>query len=238
MMVCGQEGDRWLDDCLNQWHDLVDDAIIVTNNATKKEKSIIKKHGYWQYEDNREWGLYQPLIKTDLLAKVGKLKPDWVLPLDADEFYDSSFNRGELDKLMNTGDIAFYFYIVNLWNDPTHYRKYLSFWNIRLFRYAPEYGLTFIKKNVHPGLAPPVAYHYGSYAPFIIKHYGLMKPEDRQKKVERYQKYDPQGKMKSKEQYYDELLRDVPGTTFVESEIQNKIRAEWKPQKPKIINAT
>jgi hypothetical protein len=124
---------------------------------------------------------------------------------------------------------------VNHWNDESHYRKYLSFWNIRLFRYAPEYGLTYARKNVHCGLGPPVAYYYGSHAPFIIRHKGLMLPEDRQKKFERYQKYDPQGKMKSQD-WYNELIRETPGTTFIESELQNKIMSEWTLETPKKIN--
>ena len=193
-LVCGPgEGGRWLKQVLDQRKELVDDMIICGNNVDKKTEKIIKKFGFWFYKDNREWGLYQPDIKTTLLGKVAKLNPDWILPADADEIYDKHFTREEADKLMATDDIGFYFAIMNLWDDEQHYRHDLSFWNIRFwnFKKTKQFGLYFERKKVHCGLAPPIVYKYGSHAPFLLKHYGLMNPEHRQEKVKRYEKYDP-----------------------------------------------
>lgn len=208
MMVVGtNEGDRWLKEVLEQRKKLVDDMIICCNNTDKKTESIIKESGFWSYRDDREWGVNQPKIKTDLLKKIGKLKPDWVLASDADELYDKHFTREEAEKLMNTNAMGYYFSVINLWNDEEHYRHDLSFWNIRFFKYLPQYGLQYEPKNVHCGLAPPIIYAYGWHAPFILKHYGLMKPEDRKKKVKRYEKYDPNAKFKGRI-YYDSLSNE------------------------------
>lgn len=239
MVVGPGEADRWLDQVFRQRKELTDDMVVCLNGEGRqigKERRLCKKYGFWCYEDTREWGIHQPDIKTDLLKKAGRLKPDWILPSDADEIYDKYFTREEADKLARTGDIGFYFYLVNLWNDETRCRKALNFWNIRFFRYAPEFGLVYARKRVHCGLAPPVVYYHGSHAPFIVKHYGLMKPEDRKKKVERYEKYDPRAVFKDRS-YYDALKLETIGSPFDEDEMHKKVVDEVASyhEKPKLI---
>lgn len=225
-MVCGPNEPR-LDKVLERWDNLVDDGIICGNNTDAKTEKIIKKHGYWFYRDDREWGVYQPNIKQDLLHKVAKLKPDYILPCDADEIYNKEFTREEAEKLVERGALGYYFAIVNLWNDEEHYRKRLSFWNIRMYRFSPELGLNFERKNLHCGLAPPWAYAHGKHVPFYIKHYGLLSAEDRQKKVERYNKYDPTAKWKGQE-YYDEIARETDATPFNEDEFNTRLYEDYK----------
>lgn len=223
MMVVGPgEGDRWLKEVLEQRKELVDDMVICGNNTDEKTEQIIKESGYWFYRDDREWGIHQPRIKDGLLERVGKLKPDWVLPSDADEIYDSKFTRREAERLADTDAIGYYFAIINLWNDERHYRHDLSFWNIRYFKYTPEFGLNFERKNVHCGLAPPMQYKYGWHAPFMVKHYGLMNPEDRKKKVKRYEKYDPKATFKGKD-YYEALENEKQVVPFDEEVMHERI---------------
>lgn len=242
LMVVGRgEGDRWLDEALTQRRELCDEIVICGNNTDDKTEQIIQKHKCWFYRDDREWGHDQPRIKSDLLARVAKLKPDWVLPSDADEIYDSTMGRNGLNALAReTGAIAYYFYIVNLWNDEQHYRKYLSFSNVRFFKYIPSIGHQYENKPVHCGLAPSPYYKFGWDAPYIVKHYGLMKKEDRERKVKRYEKYDPKGIYKSKEQFYDELKRDTTGSPFIESEVTAKVRETVlrEQRKPKYAHST
>lgn len=205
MLVCGPgEGDRWLKEVLEQRKQLVDDMIICGNNTDGKTEQIIRESGFWFYRDDRDWGVNQPFIKDGLLERVGKLKPDWVLPSDSDELYDSAFTRGEAERLAGKRTVGYYFAVINLWGDEQHYRHDLSFWNIRFFAFRPDLGLLFERKNLHCGLAPPAIYSYGWHAPFILKHYGLMRAEDRAAKTARYEKYDPNAKFKGRG-YYDAL---------------------------------
>lgn len=223
MLVVGAgEGDRWLSEVLEQRKQLVDELIICGNKTDKKTKEVIKRSGAWYYEDDREWGIHQPSIKDNLLERVGKLKPDWVLPSDADEIYDKQFTRGEAERLAGTGAIGYYFALINLWGDGEHYRHDLSFWNIRFFQYRPDLGTRYERKNVHCGLAPPVFYHYGWHAPFMVKHYGLMKEEDRKLKVKRYEKYDPKAVFKGRD-YYDKLLTNDMVRPFDEDVMHERI---------------
>lgn len=215
-MVCGPK-EKYLDRTLKEFKRLCDDVMIATNNIDEKSKRIIKKYGFKSYKDNREWGKEQPSIKTDLLTRAGReLAPDWIIALDADEVFCPSFTRERAEALTSTGEIAYHFLVVNLYNDENHFAHSYGiqrFWNIRFFKYLPEYGLQFQRKALHCGLAPPIAYKYGWYAPFYLLHYGLMAKEDRERKIARYATYDPYKKYKSGV-YYDELGQELPMRLF------------------------
>lgn len=225
LMVCGPgETDRYLQKPLEQFKNLCDDAVICLNGEDKKRDRLIKKYGFWAYRDDREWGRYQPNIKTDLLTRIAKMKPDWIVPLDADEEF-ADMTREKLEELTDKKR-ACYFYIVNHWDDESHYHRGLSFWNIRYFKLLPAMGLQYLKKALHCGLAPPYAYNYGTYVPYIVRHYGLMKQEDRDKKVERYKKYDPSAKYKSNLYYEAIAQKDMKVATYDLAAINNKLKSD------------
>lgn len=225
LMVCGPN-EKYLDKPLNDFKRLCDDVLIATNNADNETIKKIESYGFNHYEDNREWGIHQPNIKTDLLTKAGELHPDWIIALDADEQFAPEFTREELEKLANKKEIAWYFLVVNLYNDEQHFahsKGIQRFWNIRMYRYLPQFGLQFQRKNLHCGLGPPIAYKYGWHAPFYLLHYGLMDKKDRERKAQRYQKYDPQKKFKGGE-YYDELSQNLKAWEFDPQGLLNKLR--------------
>lgn len=237
-MVLGPN-EKYLNKSLNEFKRLCDDVLIATNNADEDTKKLIDSFGFSHYEDNREWGIYQPDIKTDLLKKAGELNPDWIIALDADEVFAPEFTRQEAEKLASGTEIAYYFMIVNLYNDEEHFahsKGIQRFWNIRFYKYMPEYGLQFQRKSLHCGLGPPITYKYGWYAPFYIKHYGLMLKEDRLRKAQRYNQYDPNRKFKAGE-YYNELIQDLKMIPFDKEGLLGKLREarECQPrQTPKL----
>lgn len=215
--VCGPgEADRYMRKTMEEFKRLCDDVIIVTNHATQKEIDLIDEYDFKHYEDAREWGKDQPNIKTDLLKRAGELNPDWIVALDMDESFAPQVTRDVLERLGSTEEIAWYFLVVNLYNDENHFAHDVGiqrFWNIRFYRFLPEFGLQFQRKSLHCGLAPPIAYKYGWHAPYYLLHYGLMKPEDRQRKIERYRQYDPNAKFKDRA-YYDDLGRELKMRPF------------------------
>ncbi len=228
--------EKYLEATLKEFKRLCDDVLLVTNNADEKTKKLIEVYGFGQYEDNREWGIAQPAIKTLLLERAGKLSPDWILALDCDEVFAPEFTREEAEKLAKGHEIAYYFMIVNLYNDKDHFAHSTGiqrFWNIRFYKYLPEYGLQFQKKNLHCGLAPPIAYGYGWYAPYYIEHYGLMLKEDRERKAQRYEKYDPNAKFKGRV-YYDDLRADLKPQVFDRQGLLAKMKQarECQPRPP------
>lgn len=238
MMVCGPN-EKYLDKSLNELKRLCDVVIIATNNADQPTKDKITSMGFTQYEDNREWGIYQPDIKTSLLSQFLPLQVDWIVAIDADEVFAPEFTREEAERLANTDEIAYNFLVINLYNDEQHFTHSSGiqrFWNIRFFKFLPEYGLQYLRKSLHCGLAPPVAYKYGWHAPYYLLHYGLMLPEDRARKAQRYQKYDPSKKFKAGT-YYDQLQEELPMYEFDPKGLLGKLREsrETQPRKtPKI----
>ena len=211
-MVCGpHEADRYLEKSLEELKRLCDDVVIVGNNTDPKTEELIKSYGYWFYRDDREWGKCQPQIKAGLLEKVGRLNPDWIIAIDSDEVFAPEFTRAEAERLASGTEVAYYFNVINLYNDEEHYAHSIGiqrFWNIRFYKYMPERGMSFLNKALHCGLAPPFFYNYGWHAPYYLLHYGLMKAEDRAKKVERYKKYDPKAIHKDRV-YYDDLAKEL-----------------------------
>lgn len=231
MLVCGPN-EKYLEKTLNEFKRLCDVVIIATNNADQNTKDLIAKFGFTQYEDNREWGLYQPMVKTSLLERFLPLGVDWIIALDADECFAPEFTREEAERLASTDEIAFNFLVVNLYNDEQHFAHSTGiqrFWNIRFFKFLPEYGLQYVKKNLHCGLAPPIAYRYGWHAPYYLLHYGLMLPEDRQRKAQRYQKYDPNRQFKAGD-YYDQLEADLPKFKFDPDGLLRKLKESKETQ--------
>ena len=233
MAVIGPN-EKYLKQTLNELRRLCDDVVVATNDADQKTKNALSDYGFWHYEDNREWGIYQPEIKTDLLKRVGKLNPDWIIALDADEKFAPEFTREEAEKLARTKEVAYYFLVVNLYNDKDHQvhgTGIQSFWNIRFFKYLSE-DVQYQHKRLHCGLAPPIFYYRGWHAPFYLEHYGLMLKEDRLRKAERYKKYDPTGKFKSMD-YYNELTKELTPKKFDRAKLLEQLKnsSECKPRK-------
>lgn len=226
-LVCGPgEADRYLRETLEEFKRLCDDVIVCLCNAGPKERELIESYDFRTYEDNREWGKYQPVIKTDLFRRILLLDPSYILALDADETVPT-LDRRELETLV-TERRALQLYVVNLWNDEQHYRPDLSFWNVRAYNpnaFSAGDSL-FLKKPVHCGIAPQVFYALPAretYVSHILLHKGLMDRETRFRKAERYQQYDPRAIHKGRE-YYDSLLDTKQGIVYEQAAILNKIK--------------
>lgn len=224
-LVCGPgEAGRYLKETLDDFKRLCDDVVVCLCNATQAEKDMVRSYNFRSYEDNREWGISQPDIKTRLLKTILLLNPDWILVLDADETMPG-MDRDTLEGLTRNRESCF-FYIVNLWDDEQHYTKTMSFWNVRFYKADPSKGVQFLRKPVHCGNAPPYFYTIAakqSYVPHIVLHKGLMKPEDRVKKSDRYKVYDPRAIHKGRD-YYDALLYKKQPALYNQDEITNKLK--------------
>lgn len=194
-MVIGEgEADRYLATTLPALQALCDDVIVLLNNVDAKTQKLVERSGVRAFKDDREWAVNQPYMKEELTKRAYELHGDWILAVDADEILCAT--REELEDLFLLPEVAWSVYVTQLWDDETHYRPEISFWNIRLYQSKPEMGYRFEKKPLHCGIAPAWAYHYGWYAPILLMHYGLMDVSNRKRKAERYKRHDPTGKWK------------------------------------------
>lgn len=236
------EGDRWLEPFLKHLVPLVDEIAVCLNNPDPKTEAIVRRYTTHIAYDNREWGKFQNVIKRDFLDFVAKRNPDWILTMDCDEFMDKRITRAKLEELAaSPTDIAYQFWCIQLWNDEEHYREDLCFENTRFYKYAPEYDLSFERQPLHCGLAPLYAYKYATHTNFIFRHYGLMLPEDRKRKVARYAKYDPKEKYIGKSWYNALRNERAEIKPFVEEdiypllpELQHKKKLPTMIKKPQV----
>lgn len=227
-IVGPNEAKRYLKQTLEEFKRLCDDTIILLNGAGKAERDLIASYGFKTAQDDREWGKMQNTIKQDFVSNcVQKLTPDWLICLDADECFESRFNRQELEKLTEDG-WAFHFFVVNLWGEGHKPRR--NFWNVRMWKWNGD--TEFLNRPLHPGLAPKWAYMINQYAPFIVRHYGLKEKKDRLEKIKRYEKYDPNAKFCSRE-YYNDLKTD-DFAPYDEEKLHKEVDAEVRKYKPKI----
>lgn len=212
-----------------------DEIAILLNNVTEKERGIVKRYATFIKEDNRIWGENQWRLKQDFLARVVEhCKPDWCWCLDMDEVFDPRFNRQTAEKMASGHDIAWYFWCLQLFNSPEQVRLDLSFPNIRFYKVIPEIGLHFLSQALHCGLAPKYAYQHGSQSGLYFKHYGLMQKEDRERKIARYDKYDPKAIYKGKS-WYDALRNERARTVGIDEAIKQIPEFIYRRKAPSIM---
>lgn len=227
--VCGNgESSRYLRATLEEFKRLCDHTVIVGNKISSSDRAMIEYYGFELLEDDREWGTHQHKIKQDLMYWIAQYNPKYCVALDMDEVFDPTMTKEKLVELLDTYN-ALYFYIINLWNEGWN-RKW-SFWNIRAWKWNGDTKI--LNKPLHCGLAPEWTYYYAGYALFYVKHFGLMKKEDRQKKIERYEKFDPEAKYKSRSYY--EALKSDENEPLDEDYVRRSLVDEIGNQKPKRI---
>lgn len=226
------EARRYMYHSIKSLKRLCDKVIILCNNCSEEERDLLKSNSVFIAEDNREWGLYQNKIKQDFLRDViQKHDPDICIACDMDEVFDPRLTKDAILEMMGRWH-ALYFFFVQHWNTPNLHNPSLNFWNVRAFRWNGDYA--FENRPLHPGLCPKWTYKYGSYAPYVVHHYGLMKSADRLAKVQRYKKYDPQQKYLPG--WYKNLESKFKGTPV--GDIHNQVTQEvdsYKNQDKKIV---
>lgn len=216
---------------MEEFKRLCDDVVILINNGDQPEIDMVKEYGFKFVLDRREWGAHQWRIKQDFIEREIKQmvqEGDMLVCLDMDE----TIPKLTKEWLREAPLDAYHVFIADLWNDPEHYKPESCFWNVRIWRWNGE--TKFKAKPVHCGLAPEWAYFYHRHAPFVLLHKGLMLREDRQRKVKRYEKYDPNARHLDRK-YYDMLKSDT-ARPFDFEEISATIEKEvasYKQTKPR-----
>lgn len=224
--ICGPgEAKRYMRETLEEFQRLCDEVVILCNNTGPEEKALIYEFGFRMVQDHREWGKLQWKIKQDFLDTHIRRKAepgDVMVGLDMDERFDKHLTR---EWLLAMPFEAVHTFVVDLWNDEHHYKPKSSFWKVQIWRWNGNVEWT--KKPLHCGLAPRWAASYNRYAPFLMIHKGLMDPENRKRKIERYEKYDPHAQFLSKA-YYHHTLHSDTAEPFDEERLHATIEAEVK----------
>jgi len=221
--LCGPgEANRYMRETMECFKRLCDEVVILCNNCDQAELNLIDEYGFTRVNDRREWGTHQWRIKQDFIERDIKQmakEGDVLVCLDMDEVLSERCTK---EWLLESPLDAYHVFIVDLWNDPQHFKPESCFWNVRIWKWNGE--TKFKAKPVHCGLAPEWTYHYHRHAPFLLLHKGLMDEESRLRKIKRYEKYDPNAEHLDK-RYYD-MLRSNTARPFDEAAMADQIADE------------
>ncbi|WP_282938433.1 glycosyltransferase family 2 protein [Paenibacillus sp. RC67] len=214
IMQVRNEADRHLEAVLQELSQFVDDIVIVDDASTDDTVKLCKAFPkvtrlieLGQSKFHKEWEL-----RSLLWNAACSMKPDWLLAVDADEFYEETakmWMRTIIDHDQYDW-VGFRFF--DFWGGTTHYRDDMH-WQIHrrhtrtLVRYIPEYHYFFPKMDHHvPRLPLTYAALPGFLTELRVKHYGwAVSDEELKRKYLRYMERDPLGKWGDLEQYHSIL---------------------------------
>lgn len=218
MMQVRNEADRFLPDLLREVSEFVDEIVIVDDASTDHTVSLCRSFP----KVVRLLEMPTPLFHTEwklrriLWDATASTEPDWVLALDADEFYEDRAKQ-EMRSLLNQDEFDWVGYrFFDFWGGTTHYRED-EHWNahqrhtMTLVRYLKPYHYVYPMMDHHvPRL--PVTYQAlpGYCSEGRVKHYGWVEStDDLQKKYDRYLQADPRGQWGSLA-HYQSILDSNP----------------------------
>jgi glycosyltransferase involved in cell wall biosynthesis len=200
-MLVKNESGRWLEKVLEQMKSICDTIVVLDDMSTDNTPEICKAYGADVfYSDRSYWGtdeLRQRKFLWELVTHEAK-DGDWIFILDADETIPlMQFVPQILKTIKNQCDgLAFRLY--DMWNE-THYRDdewwigHYGCWPM-IVQYHKNKEYIWNNTPLHCGRFPKNAIEWTAQCEIAIQHWGWSRPEDRQKKYERYMKADPEGK--------------------------------------------
>lgn len=216
MMTVGNEEGRYLEMAVDDLfaRDLIDELVIVGDAPTDKTpeicKDLSKRHPVTYYHhDFKLFGTAQNKLRMRLTHYAISKHPFGLLAPDADEIFDEELTREKELELLANG-IGWDFMVCHYWGDTKHIRID-GMWghqkNVRLFRYLPQMSQKFSDKPIHCGSSPWYAYKWRKMSDMLFYHFGYIRQQDVQMKVDRYAKHDPHGTWEAVN-WYDDMKKD------------------------------
>lgn len=209
-MVVKNEANRFLREILEEHKLYIDEAVIIDDGSTDDTAAICQEvlqgiplklitNTASKFSNEIE-------LRKQQWEETLKMKPDWILNVDADERFERQFAQ-TIHHLMEESDVdLFCFRLYDFWND-THYRED-HLWRAHflyrpfLLRYRSDFDYKWKEAKQHCGRFPENIFELPHrLSPLRLKHLGWSKDEYRLEKYHRYLQLDPEARFGWKEQY-------------------------------------
>ncbi len=174
-----------------------DDIVVCDCESTDNSLDIIKKYTDHVIVEPNEFKR-ELFTKQKMLEYTLKLKPDWIVWIDADEVFDRDGESGDIRKLCSYGDEngidGFLFREYNLWLSTSDYRVDELWGQVRKVNLWKNNGhLHFdLKEGLH---RPQYPFGLSRIEPVSTKliHYGFASPKAIADKYAQYKKWGQAG---------------------------------------------
>ena len=217
-MIVHNEANRYLKTVLEHALKYVDKVIIIddasTDNTVEVCENILKNTPHKIIKNKVSLFHKEHKLRTLQWNETLKMKPDWILFLDADDIFEDIMKFKSKELTSNPDVDVYKFRYFDMWNEneyredeywSAHYR-YKPF----LIRYQPKFKYKYLKWNHHCGRVPKdLDLLPNKNSDIRIKHMGWSKEIDRKNKFLRYQKMDPNAEFGISKQY-ESILDKTP----------------------------
>lgn len=209
-LIIRNESSFFLENILTHLCAFVDAFVIIDDDSSDHSadlcRKILKDKPLTLVELKSSLFSREHLLRRYQWELTQAQNPEWILCLDADEFFEDAWHAHLPPILKQKQYHVVGFRKYDMWDD-THYRDD-ELWNAHkavwphLVRNLPQIDSTFQQTHQHCGRIP-VAYDHLPMLQSVlrIKHYGSATPTIREKKFRRYALLDPQGLFGNLAQY-------------------------------------
>ncbi|WP_144027221.1 glycosyltransferase [Paenibacillus sp. FSL R7-0273] len=213
-MVVRNEQGRYLRHALERHRHYISDAVIIDDGSTDGtpglclemlqgiEVKLIRNQAS-RFSNEIE-------LRRQQWEETVAVKPDWILNLDADEWFEDAFD-GQVESLISRDGVYLYsfrlydFWTMSAYRDDAYWQAH-HYYRPFLLRYEPGYQYTWRETSQHCGRFPDNIYGlHNEISGLRLKHLGWARAEDRVSKHRRYMELDPGGINGSLAQYHSIL---------------------------------
>ncbi len=210
-MIVKNEGGRYLRQALQRHRQFIHAAVIIDDGSTDDTPDICIRElagiPLKLVRNGESRFAREVLLRKQQWEETIATQPDWILSLDADEWFEDRFGV-EVQALMEDPESdLFSFRLYDFWNERAYRED--QYWQAHLayrpllLRYRPEFAYSWKESNQHCGRLPENVFALpNKISPLRLKHFGWASIEDRINKFERYMRLDAGGKDGSLAQYF------------------------------------